>query len=318
LTDLLLKKILIIDSIHPVFKKIVEENAFLCDDGMKLTKDEIILQINNYIGIAIRSRFKIDKDFLSHAEHLKFIARAGAGMENIDVKYATSKGIASLNSPEGNRDAVGEHAIGLLLSLFNNLNKADREVRKGIWLREENRGVELQEKTVGIIGFGNTGSSFAKKLSGFESKLLTYDKYVNIDSVKFSFVQQVSLEQIFEASDIISFHIPLNAETKYLVNDEFINRFKKDIYIINTSRGKILNTADLVKNLKTGKVQGACLDVLEYESTSFENFDAYDLPDPMKYIMNSENVILSPHIAGWTFESNEKMARILAEKVLEL
>lgn len=311
-------KILIIDSIHPSFKKIVEEKGFVCEDGTGWNKEEIILKINNYTGVVIRSRFKLDKDFLSHADNLKFIARAGAGMENIDVHYATSKGIACLNSPEGNRDAVGEHAIGMLLSLFNNLNKAGSEVRKGIWLREENRGVELQGKTVGIIGFGNMGSTFAKKLSGFEVNIIAYDKYIAIDSIKFPFVQQVSMEKIFEESDILSLHIPLTDETQYLVNDDFINRFKKNIYIINTSRGPILNTADLVKNLKKGKVKGACLDVLEYESTSFENFSSNDIPELMQYLMTSDKVILTPHIAGWTFESNEKMAKTLTAKVLEL
>jgi D-3-phosphoglycerate dehydrogenase / 2-oxoglutarate reductase len=313
-----LKKILIIDSIHPAFKKIAEENGFVCEDGTAWSKKEIIAVINNYTGMVIRSRFLIDKEFLSQAQHLKFIARAGAGMENIDVAFATSKGIACLSSPEGNRDAVGEHATGMLLSLLNNLNKADREVRKGAWLREENRGVELNGKTIGIIGFGNMGSVFAKKLSGFDVNMIAYDKYIAIDSIKYPFVQQVSLEKIFDETDILSFHIPLTDETEYLVNDDFINRFKKNIYIINTSRGNILNTADLVKNLKTGKVKGACLDVLEYESTSFENFSSTDYPEPMQYLVNAKNVILSPHIAGWTFESNEKMAKILAEKVIEL
>lgn len=290
----------------------------MCEDGTAWSKEEIISKINDFTGVVIRSRFKLDKDFLSQTQSLKFIARAGAGMENIDVKYATSKGIACLNSPEGNRDAVGEHATGMLLSLFNNLNKADREVRKGIWLREENRGVELQGKTVGIIGFGNTGSVFAKKLSGFEVKMIAYDKYIAVDSIKYPFVQQVSMENIFEETDILSFHIPLTNETKYLVNDDFINRFKKNIYVINSSRGPILNTADLVKNLKTGKVKGACLDVLEYESVSFENFSPGDFPEPMQYLIKSESVIVSPHIAGWTFESNEKMAKILAKKIIEL
>ena len=311
-------KILLIDTIHPVFKKLVEENGFVCDDGTTWPKEEILQRISDYYGVVIRSRFRIDKEMMDKAHRLKFIARAGAGMENINAGYAASKGIACLNSPEGNRDAVGEHAIGMLLSLLNNLNKADREVRNGMWLREENRGVELHGKIIGIIGFGNTGSSFAKKLSGFEVKINAYDKYLDIDQAKYPFVQQVSPGQIFEDSEIVSFHIPLNDETKYLVNDEFINRFKKNIYIINTSRGKILNTTDLVKNMINGKVRGVCLDVLEYESTSFENLSSADFPESMKYLANANNVVLSPHIAGWTFESDEKMARILAEKVREL
>ncbi|MEO5569946.1 MAG: NAD(P)-dependent oxidoreductase [Bacteroidia bacterium] len=311
-------KILLIDTIHPLFKKLVEEKGFVCEDGTAWSKEETLQRISEYNGAVIRSRFLMDKELLDAAQNLKFIARAGAGMENIDVDYAKSKGIACLNSPEGNRDAVGEFAIGHLLSFFRKINKADSEVRKGTWLREENRGVELQGKTVAIIGFGNMGSAFAKKLSGFEVNILAYDKYISIDSVKYSFVKQVAMERIFDETDIISFHIPLTEETRYLVHDDFINCFRKNIYIINTSRGKILNTADLVKNMKTGKVKGACLDVSEYESTSFENFSEITFPEPMQYLVNAHNVILSPHIAGWTFESNEKMARILAEKVIAL
>jgi D-3-phosphoglycerate dehydrogenase len=311
-------KILLIDTIHPIFNKLVEEKGFFCEDGTSWSLEKIKKTIHEFKGIVIRSRFKIDEEFLSTADNLKFIARAGSGMENIDVKAAASKGIVCINSPEGNRDAVGEHAIGMLLSLFNKLNKADSEVRKGIWLREENRGVELNGKTVGIIGFGNTGSSFAKKLSGFEVNILAYDKYITIDKSKFPFVKQVSLEKIFEETDILSMHVPLSDETKNFVNDNLINHFKKDFYLINTSRGKIVNTADFVKNLKSGKIKGACLDVLEYESVSFENFSFKEYPEPTQYLVSSENVILSPHIAGWTYESNEKMAKILAQKIIKL
>ena len=311
-------KILLIDSIHPVFNKLVEEKGFVCEDGTSWRLEKIKKAIHEFEGIVIRSRFKIDKEFLSNVSNLKFIARAGSGMENIDVNAATSKGIACINSPEGNRDAVGEHAIAMLLSLFNKLNKADSEVRKGIWLREENRGVELNGKTVGIIGFGNTGSSFAKKLSGFEANILAYDKYITIDKTKYPFVKQTSLEKIFEEADVLSLHVPLTDETNYFVNDSFIYCLKKDFYLINTSRGKVVNTTDLVKNLKTGKIKGACLDVLEYESVSFENFSTSEYPQPFQYLISASNVILSPHIAGWTHESNEKMARILAEKIIEL
>jgi D-3-phosphoglycerate dehydrogenase len=313
-----MNRILLIDTIHPLFKNLVEEKGFVCEDGSQWDKAEILKRIGDYSGVVIRSRFLMDNEMLNNAHNLKFIARAGAGMENIDVAYATSKGIACLNSPEGNRDAVGEFAIGQLLTLFRNINKADSEVRKGTWLREENRGVELQGKTIGIIGFGNMGTAFAKKLSGFEANIIAYDKYISIDAVKYPFVKQVTMPAIFNETDILSFHIPLTDETRYIVNDEFINRFRKSIYIINTSRGKILNTADLVKNMKSGKVKGACLDVSEYESTSFENFSETNFPEPMQYLVNAPNVILSPHIAGWTFESNEKMARILAEKVIAL
>jgi D-3-phosphoglycerate dehydrogenase len=311
-------QILLIDTIHPHFKRVVEAGGYACVDGYTWSKEEVMSSISQFAGIVIRSRFRLDEEILSNALSLKFIARAGAGMENIDVDYANSKNIICLNAPEGNRDAVGEHAIAMLLSLFNKIIRADSEVRKGIWLREENRGIELQGKTVGIIGFGNMGSTFAKKLTGFEVKTLAYDKYVTIDKNKFPFIEQVSLEKIFSDADILSLHIPLTQETEFMVNHKFLNSFKKDIYVINTSRGKILNTADLVENMKTGKVKGACLDVLEYESTSFESLFSTDVPEPMQYLIQSENVILSPHIAGWTHESNEKMAKILAEKILKL
>lgn len=311
-------KILLIDTIHPLFKKLMEEKGFVCTDGTKWSKEETVEKISGFDGLAIRSRFKLDKEILEKATNLKFIARAGAGMENIDTAFATSKNISCINAPEGNRDAVGEFAVGQLLALFRKINKADAEVRKGTWLREENRGTEVQGKTIGIIGFGNMGSSFAKKLSGFDATLLAYDKYISIDNKKYPFVKQVSLKNIFDDVDILSLHVPLTDETQYMVNDTFLNQFKKNIYLINTSRGKTVNTADLVKNLKSGKVKGACLDVLEYESTSFENFSSATFPEPMQYLIQSENVILSPHIAGWTHESNEKMARVLAEKIFKL
>ncbi len=309
-------KVLIIDTIHPVFNSLMTEAGTICDDGTQLTKEEIFSRINQYDGIVIRSRFAIDKSFLSVCDNLKFIARAGAGMENIDVSTATEKGIICINAPEGNRDAVGEHAIGMLLMLFNNLKLADAEVRQGIWKREENRGLELQEKTVGIIGFGNMGSAFAEKLKGFGVNILAYDKYITVDSSRYSFVKQVSLENLFDETDILSLHVPLTFETNYLVNDAFLQRFKKSIYLINTARGKIVNTNALVNQLKTGKVTGACLDVLEYESISFEQLSKANLPQAFHYLIESEKVILSPHIAGWTHESNEKIPRVLAEKII--
>lgn len=325
------KKILFIDIIHPVFKTLVEERDFVCEDGTAWSKKEIIERIHEYTGIVIRSRFKLDEEILTNASDLKFIARAGAGMENIDVSYATSKNVICINSPEGNRDSVGEHAAGMLLSLLNNLNKADREVRNGIWMREENRGTELHGKTMGIIGFGNTGSAFAKKLSGFELKIIAYDKYITIDKVKSLFVEQVSLEKIFDESDILSLHLPLTDETLFMINHNFLSRFKKNIYIINTSRGKVLKTSDLVKEIQSGKVKGACLDVFDFEDTSFEKtqFEIHNLPneseqakseffESFQYLVKSDKVILSPHIAGWTYESNEKIARVLVEKILKL
>jgi D-3-phosphoglycerate dehydrogenase len=240
----------------------------------------------------------------------------GAGMENIDVAYAEKNGIACVNSPEGNRDAVAEHALGMLLALFNNLIKANTEVRNGKWLREENRGLELCGKTVGIIGYGNMGAAFAQRLQGFGVKVLAYDKYkTNFGN---DFVKESSLQEIFEQADILSLHTPLTDETNYLINNAFIKQFKKNIYIINTARGKCLNTADLVANLESGKVLGACLDVLEYEAVSFEGIDAKEMPQPMQYLMKSDKVILTPHIAGWTKESNIKLAEFLAQKIISV
>lgn len=315
---MIVKKILLIDTLHSSFKTKIESHGFVCIEGYDWSKEKIIAELHQYSGIVIRSRFKIDRDFLSSPHQLKFIARVGAGMENIDVQFAEAIGIKCLHAPEGNRDAVGEFAIGTLLSLFRNLNKADAEVRKGIWLREENRGIELQGKTVGIIGFGNMGSAFAKKLHGFDVHIITYDKYIEINRNKFPYVTQVDISGLFNATDILSLHVPLTEETRMMVNNAFINSFSKNIFIINTARGKCLNTADLVKNMQSGKVLGACLDVLEYESTSFEKLDKENLPEAFQYLINSNKVVLSPHIGGWTHESNEKMAEVLVKKIFRV
>ena len=308
-------KILFIDSNHPLLHQTLEQAGYLCDLNYHWTKEEIIASIHLYDGIIIRSKIKITKEIIDKATKLKFIARAGAGMENIDVAYAESKGIHCLHAPEGNRDAVGEHTIGMLLSLFNNLCNANKEVREGKWIREGNRGIELMGKTVGIIGYGNMGSAFAERLKGFGIKLLVYDKYKS--NFGRDLIIEATLDQVFEQADIISLHTPLTEETHYMINDSFINKFRNNIYVINTARGKCLNTADLVKNLKSGKVQGACLDVLEYEIESFENIESANIPEPFQYLIQSKKVMLSPHIAGWTAESNRKIASVLAEKIVK-
>jgi D-3-phosphoglycerate dehydrogenase / 2-oxoglutarate reductase len=308
-------KVAFIDSTHPALKQGLQASGFVCDDLFLISMEDCLLKLNAYSVWVIRSRFKITKEIIDQHPQLKIIARVGAGMENIDVSYAESKGIKCLHAPAGNKDAVAEQAIGMLLMLFNNLKRADSEVRQGVWKREENRGIELSGKTVGIIGYGNTGSAFAKKLSGFDCESLAYDKYKKDFSN--NYVTETDLASIFEKADIISLHIPYNAETEYLVNSNFIQSFKKPIYIINTSRGKCLNTEDLVKAMQSGKVKGACLDVLEYEVTSFEHLEVKNLPAPFQYLIQSDNVILSPHIAGWTHESNEKMAKVLVEKIME-
>ncbi|MCD6066667.1 MAG: hydroxyacid dehydrogenase [Bacteroidetes bacterium] len=310
------KKILFADSNHPALHEILMEKGFQCDLFWDKPIEELIRLIPAYHGIVIRSRFLITKEIIDTATLLECIGRAGAGMENIDVAYAGKKGIVCVHAPEGNRDAVAEQAMAMLLGLFNNINRADREVRQGKWFREQNRGEELKGKTVGIIGYGNMGSAFAERLRGFSCKVLAYDKYKS--GFGNEYIKESTLQGLFEETDVISLHTPLTEETRYLLNDAFFNSFRKNIYVINTARGKCLNTADLVKNLQSGKVKGACLDVLEYEAVSFEHIDAAQLPEPFKYLIASDKVILTPHIAGWTQESNEKIATVLANKMAEV
>jgi D-3-phosphoglycerate dehydrogenase / 2-oxoglutarate reductase len=307
-------RVLFADSNHSVLHETLIAAGFTCDLFWDKSKEELIELLPTYDALVIRSRFKITKDIIDQATNLKCIGRVGAGMENIDLTYAAQKNIVCLCVPEGNRDAVGEQALGMLLMLLNNLKKADSEVREGIWLRAENRGFEIKGKTVGIIGFGNMGATFAKKLSGFECTILAYDKYKK--EFGNQFVTEASLQQVFDESDIVSIHLPLTEETNYLVNQTFISNFKKNFYFINTARGKCVNTEDLVAALQSGKIKGACLDVLEYESTSFEAIEKSDMPAPMKYLVKSDKVILSPHIAGWTHESNYKMSKLIAEKMI--
>ena len=309
-------KILLIDSNHSVLHETFQRVGFHCDLFWDKPKEELINLIPEYDGIVIRSKFKITKQIIDSATKLKCIGRAGAGMENIDVAYAQSKGIVSVHAPEGNRDAVAEHILGMLLMLLNNLKQADAEVRRGIWKRHENRGVEMGGKTIGIIGYGNMGSAFAQRLQGFNCKILVYDKYKK--GFGNAFVKESTMEEIFSEADILSLHVPLTEETNYMVNADFIKRFKKNIYIINSSRGKCLNSSDLTEAMKSGKVSGACLDVLEYESVSFENLDSTGLPEAMQFLIKSDKVVLSPHIAGWTHESNYKISKIIAEKMIEV
>ncbi|MBT8285049.1 MAG: hydroxyacid dehydrogenase, partial [Flavobacteriaceae bacterium] len=279
----------------------------------KAGKKEVEEIIHLFDGIIIRSRFEIDKEFLDKATRLKFIGRVGAGLENIDVTYANKKGVFLAAAPEGNRNAVGEHALGMLLSLFNNLNKADREVRQGIWDREGNRGLELEGKTVGIIGYGNTGKAFAKKLSGFDVEVLCCDILPDLGD---EFARQVPLIELQQKADVLSLHIPQTALTLGMVNKEFIESFSRPFWLLNTARGKCVVTSDLVAALKSGKIRGAGLDVLEYERVSFEDlFGEEKMPAEFKYLINSERVLLSPHIAGWTEESKVKLAQTIVDKI---
>lgn len=310
-----MKKIAFIDTVHEVLQKGLEKAGWLCDDLTQKDKIEIDSIIQNYHGIVIRSRFTMNEEFLSKATSLEFIARSGAGMENIDVPYCEKRGIQLFNAPEGNRNAVAEHALGMLLSLFNNLNRCDAEVRNGIWKREGNKGVELDGKTVGIIGFGNNGAAFAKKLRGFDVRVLVYDKY------KKGFgdgqVEESNWETIKKEADILSLHIPQNSETIKLISDDLINSFSKPIYLINLSRGKIVDTQSVVNGIENKKILGACFDVLEFEKSSFENMfdDKENLPESFKYILKSDKVILSPHVGGWTHESYCKLSKVLLDKI---
>ena len=306
-------KVIFIDSVHPILFKELEYLGFKCDELSHLSHQEIKALLPQYDGAVIRSKFLFDKVTLDLASNLKWIARSGAGMENINISYAESKGIKCFNSPEGNRDAVAEQAIGMLLMLFNNLKTADTEVRSGIWEREGNRGLEIKGKTVGIIGFGVMGEAFAQRLKGFNCKVIAYDKYnpnFEVDGV-----ESVSMKELQAQSDIVSLHFNYLPENLHFFNKEVIDGFKKDIYVINTSRGKNLSIKDISIAIKLGKIKGACLDVLEFEASSFESLDFFSLPEEMKFILESDQVILSPHIAGWTKESYFKLSSFLAQKI---
>ncbi|PHK25923.1 2-hydroxyacid dehydrogenase [Nostoc linckia z15] len=308
-------KILHLDSNHPLLWQQLEDAGFVNEADYKSPKAEVEGKIANYHGVVIRSRFDIDRQFLDAAVNLKFIARVGAGLESIDIDYAESKDVALIAAPEGNRNAVGEHALGMLLSLFRNLNRADRQIRDGQWLREANRGHELDGKIVGIIGYGNMGKSFANKLRGFDVEVLCYDIKEGVGDED---AQQVSLEELQQKADVVSLHTPWTRETNRMVNADFINAFVKPFWLINTARGKSVVTADLAAALKSTKILGAALDVLEYEKSSFEQLFTNDIPEAFQYLLEADNVLLSPHIAGWTFESHEKLAQVIADKIKEL
>ncbi len=308
--------ILHIDSNHPLLWDQLEQAGFVNHEDFTSSKVDIEAKIQDYQGIVIRSRFKIDQTFLDKATNLQFIARVGAGLESIDCEYAQSKNIALIAAPEGNRNAVAEHSLGMILSLFNNLNQADAEIRAGHWNRESNRGHELDGKTVGIIGYGNMGKAFAKKLGGFDVDVLCYDIQENVGDAN---ARQVHFTEFQEKVDVLSLHLPWTPETDKMVDADFINGFAKPIWIINTSRGKNIVTADLVAALQSGKVLGAGLDVLEYEKLSFETlFQDATTPEAFQYLLNAKNVILTPHIAGWTFESHERLAQVIVDKIKAL
>lgn len=307
-------KVLHLDSNHPLIIEQFAALGFENDEDYTSPKEAILKRIGAYDGIIIRSRFSLDMSFLEQANNLKFIGRVGAGLENIDLEYAKAMGIFLAAAPEGNRNAVGEHAIGMLLSLFNKLNKADRQIRTGIWDREGNRGVEIKGKTIGIIGYGNMGKAFAKKIKGFEvDEVICYDIVGGVEDEN---ARQVGIMEFQQRSEVISLHVPQTPLTTGMVNAEFIGKFHHPFWLLNTARGKCVVTEDLVAALQSGKILGAGLDVMEYEKSSFEDmFSSATLPEAFQYLIAADNVLLSPHIAGWTVESKRKLAQTIVDKV---
>ena len=307
-------KILHLDKNHPLLIKELTEAGFKNDEDYTSSKETIEKKIVSYEGIVIRSRFKCDQKFIDAAANLKFIARVGAGLESIDIPYAKSKNIVLISAPEGNRNAVGEHALGMVLSLFNQLNKVNREVKNGLWLREENRGIELEGKIVGIIGYGNMGKAFAKKLRGFDCEVLCFDIKNEVGDEN---AKQVGLDEFQKRADVVSLHTPWTKLTHQLINADFIKQFSKPFWLINTARGKSVVTRDLVTAIKQGAILGAGLDVLEFEKSSFESLFEHDLPLELSELLMMDQVVLSPHIAGWTVESKKKLAQVIVNKIID-
>ncbi len=307
-------RILITDNAHDVLRETLEGAGHQVRVETDVTYETLLAQIKDYDALVVRSKIAIDRNFLDHARHLRCIGRVGAGMETIDVAYAESMGIRCLNSPEGNRDAVGEHAVGLLLTLFNHLARADAQVRKGIWHREENRGLEIKGKTVGIIGFGNMGRAFAQRLQGFDCEIIAYDKYLSAGYAP-KYVKEVTLAELQERADVVSLHVPLTEETHYMVDEEFLGKFRKGLFLINTARGPVVKTAALAEAVREGRVSGAALDVLEYEEMSKDSLDTSHAD--LQYLLSCPNVVFSPHVGGWTVESKYKLAKFLADKIVD-
>lgn len=300
-------KILVADRTHEVLPQRLREAGFEVSVEPDHDYESLVHAAQGCEGLVVRSKVNIDSAFVDRVPSLKCIGRVGAGMETIDVDYAEAHGVRCLNSPEGNRDAVGEHAVGLLLALLNNIARADAEVRRGMWQREANRGYELGPLTVGIIGYGNMGQSFARRLSGFGCRILAYDKYHPANA---------SLAEVQHEADVVSFHVPLTEETRHYLDATFISNMAKPFYLINTARGAVVDTKALVAGLESGKVRGAALDVLEYENMKADGLG--DMPPSTQYLMRSPRTVLTPHVAGWTVESKYKLAAVLADKIIEV
>jgi D-3-phosphoglycerate dehydrogenase len=309
-----MRKVVFIDVVHNVFREKLTANQYLCVDATAQNKEQVLEQIKTAFGIVIRSKFTLDAGFLEGAVNLKFIARSGSGTENIDLEYCNKKGVQVFSSPEGNRNAVAEHALGFTLSLLNNIHRSHQEIKQGVWNRKSNTGKELSSCTIGVIGCGNNGLAFAKKMRDLGAVVLTYDKYKRVEEPG---IKQVPLEGLYKDVDVLSFHVPETEETVSMGNHMFFSRFKKQLIVLNICRGKVIDTSGLVKAMKEKKVLKAALDVLEYETKSFEHFFENALPEDFVYLQTNPNVILTPHIAGWTTQSYYKLSNVLVNKILE-
>ncbi len=308
-------KILRVDETHPLLDDMLRAKGLMVDVDLHSPYEEILRKIGAYDGLVIRSRFPVDKTLLSRAKKLKFIARVGSGTEGIDKRFAAQQGISVFNAPEGNRNAVAEYAVMALLSLLRKFPASYLAVREGGWDRKAFRGFELEGKTVAIIGYGNTGKTFARKLAGFDTEVLCNDILPGVGD---EYARQTELDEIFSRADIVSFHVPLTEKTRYMASASFFDRFAKPFFLINTSRGEVVNTKDLSDALRQGKILGAALDVLEYENPSFiRSFSEGEYPSVLRELLQRDNVIITPHIAGITYESYEKLARVTAGKILE-
>lgn len=305
-------KVLITDDVHPLLINGLQERGYTVDFMPEITTEETLTIIANYTGLIINSKIFCGEELLDKAQKLKWITRLGSGMEVIDTELCDQLGIHYANTPEGNCNAVAEHALGMLLALMRNIVKANNEVANKQWIREENRGEELSGKTLAILGYGNTGSAFAKLLAPFHVKILAYDKYRKGFAASSDYIVESTLDDIFNESDILSIHLPLTTETNQWINETFLNSFKKKIFIVNTSRGKVLNTSDAIKMLDSAKLKGMALDVLENEKLFTLNTSEHLI---LERLTESNKIILTPHIAGWTHESKEKIATVTLQKI---
>ena len=303
-------KCFVADSMHESLFRLLKEAGWMCDYEPSASREEIRKRLKGYDGLIIRTKTTVDRDLIGDDPTLLFVGRAGAGLDNVDVNYLREKNIQVIHAAEGNRDAVGEFTIGILLSLMRNIPRAHEEVTDFKWERERNRGEELMGKTVGLVGYGNMGRAFAQRLSGFRCKVLAFDKYKS--GYSDDFCREATMEEIFSQTDVLSLHIPLTGETRGMVNSQYFGRFAKRIIVVNTARGEIIPLHDLAEAVKNGKVRGAALDVLENEK--IDQLNAQQLQS-FKYLSGKTNVIFTPHIAGWTFESHEKINVALVDKL---